>query len=734
LTGIEIAFWRRLRQIPGANHDLILEVYMNIKFFFLPVLLGLLPGIGRVAAQDVVITYQGWVTDEGSNFGGTGDFQFALVTSSNFNVQAAATANLSGQFVTSYNLSSGGSGYVTAPSVTISGGGGSGAAATASISGGVVTALNPLNAGSNYTSAPIVTISPPPANITYTTFWSNDGSSSGGSEPAAGVGVPVTNGLFTVPLGDTAIANMTPINAAIFAQPNLQLRIWFNDGVNGWAALNPVQNLTPAPYAVNAQSASSLSGPISAAQLTGVVSNVQLADSSVTVTAGTGLSGGGTIALGGSTILNSTGLVSISGDEDITAFTTNGDVTLGSTATASDVTNAIVRRDAGGNFSAGTITLAGTLSMVNALGNTAIGSGVLVSNTTGTYNTALGWATLSNNTTGYENTASGYLALANNTNGFQNTANGAYALSDNLSGADNTASGWEALFDNTGGSNNAANGAFSLFSNITGGCNTASGDSALYYNTTGNSNVASGFNALYENESGSLNLAEGVSALYYNTMGNNNTALGAFALSVTTSGNNNIAIGYSAGTNVHSGNNNIEIGSPGVAADNDAIRIGTPGLQSTAFIAGIAGTTVPGGGAPVYINSFGQLGTVNSSERFKQDIQSMGDSSDLLLGLRPVTFRYKSDLDPTGTLQFGLVAEEVNRVDPDLVLRDTQNQIYTVRYDAVNAMLLNEFQKQHRKVEEQQAEIQELKEKAARVDSLEKRLAVLEQLVLTRSK
>ncbi len=154
---------------------------MKTKFHLLTLFLALLPGINRAAAQDIVFTYQGRVTDNGSNFDGAGQFQFALVTSTNLNLQATATANLNGPFVISYNIISGGSGYDIAPTVTVSGGGGSGATAAASLTGGVVTAITPVTAGSNYTSVPTVTLSPPPADITYTTFWSNDGTSSGGS-------------------------------------------------------------------------------------------------------------------------------------------------------------------------------------------------------------------------------------------------------------------------------------------------------------------------------------------------------------------------------------------------------------------------------------------------------------------------------------------------------------------------------------------------------------------------
>jgi hypothetical protein len=530
-------------------------------------------------------------------------------------------------------------------------------------------------------------------------------------------------------LGDATIPNMTVINSSIFAQPNLQLKIWFNDGANGWQALDPAQSLTPAPYAVVAQTAATLVGTLPASQVSGVVSNAQIANSFVTVTAGTGLSGGGTIPLGGSAILNNAGLLSIVGDADITATTFNGVVTLGSTATDANATNSIVKRDAFGSFSAGTITLRGSLSLSNSADNTAIGSGALANNVSGTDNTAVGYNSLNANSNGLQNTAIGYFALADNLSGNENVATGSYALLYNTNGSGNSAFGWAALTDNTSGSGNSASGEFALWANTTGSNNSAHGAYALYYNTTGNSNVASGIDAMYESESGSFNVVEGASALYNNLSGSYNTALGAYALYNNTGGVNNIALGYASGTNIHSGANNIEIGNPGGLNDNDIIRIGTAGVQSSAYIAGISGTTIPIGAA-VSVSSSGQLGIVTSSKRFKEDIHSMGDASDLLFSLRPVTFRYKPELDPAGSPQFGLVAEEVNDVDPDLVLRDKNNQIYSVRYEAVNAMLLNEFLKEHQKVEEQQTEIHALTEKAARVDSLEKRLETLEHLLL----
>jgi endosialidase-like protein len=208
----------------------------------------------RLLAQDTVFTYQGRVTGNGTNFTGAGEFKFALVTSTNLNHQATAIANPPiGGFITTINVTYGGNGYTAPPIVTIAGGGGSGAGATATISGGMVTGITVTNPGSAYTSTPTVTVAPPPANISYTTWWSNDGTSVNGGEPAGAVGVGVANGLFTVVLGDTTLANMTAISASLFVQPDLQLRIWFNDGVNGSVALSPVQNLTPAPYAIFAQ-------------------------------------------------------------------------------------------------------------------------------------------------------------------------------------------------------------------------------------------------------------------------------------------------------------------------------------------------------------------------------------------------------------------------------------------------------------------------------------------------
>jgi hypothetical protein len=269
----------------------------------------------------------------------------------------------------------------------------------------------------------------------------------------------------------------------------------------------------------------------------------------------------------------------------------------------------------------------------------------------------------------------------------------------------NTAEGDNALFDLTTGVNNTAIGFHVLFNNTTGNFNTATGQSALFSNTTGFSNTATGDGVLFNNTTGNLNTAAGESALFSNTTGSQNTANGEFAMLANTSGKKNIALGFAAGANLTTGNNNIDIGAFGVAGESNTIRIGRPDGQTATFIAGISGATVTG--TAVVVNSNGQLGVAPSSARFKDGIKSMDKASEAILALQPVTFRYKHELDPKGIPQFGLVAEEVEKVNPDLVARDVDGKVYTVRYEAVNAMLLNEFLKQHRKVEEQGRKLQD---------------------------
>jgi hypothetical protein len=266
-------------------------------------------------------------------------------------------------------------------------------------------------------------------------------------------------------------------------------------------------------------------------------------------------------------------------------------------------------------------------------------------------------------------------------------------MENNAAGGRNTAIGSSALRNN-GADNNTADGADALINNTTGTQNTATGVAGLYMNTEGSFNTANGLGALHENTIGSSNTANGINALYNNTTGSLNVAMGDRAGSNLTTGSNNIAIGG---------------GVLGDAGDENTIRIGNGDMAAT-FIAGIVGAT-SAGGTPVYIDSTGKLGTITSSARFKRDIRSMEKASEPVLGLRPVTFRYKEGLDPHSVPQFGLVAEEVEKVDPDLVVRDQEGKPYTVRYDAVNAMLLNEFLKEHQRIEE--LEFTVAKQKAA---------------------
>ena len=289
------------------------------------------------------------------------------------------------------------------------------------------------------------------------------------------------------------------------------------------------------------------------------------------------------------------------------------------------------------------------------------------------------------------NTAEGQSALFSLAGGGYNTGLGFFALRSNTTNSFNTAIGAGALFANTA-NNNTATGAGALLSNGTGQWNTANGAFALLSNTMGISNTANGFSALKSNTTGAANTAVGSSALLLNT-GDFNTANGFSALQNNTTGQLNIALGVDAGSAVTTANNVICIGTSGANVDN------------TCFIGNIYGTNESGSISAVYVNSDGQLGTQapSSARRFKKEIKSMEQASEAILALNPVTFHYKSD--KTNIPQFGLIAEEVAEVNPDLVMRDEKGEIYTVRYEAVNAMLLNEFLKQHCKVEEQETTI-----------------------------
>jgi hypothetical protein len=349
--------------------------------------------------------------------------------------------------------------------------------------------------------------------------------------------------------------------------------------------------------------------------------------------------------------------------------------------------------------------------------NAAEGQSALFSLTTGVANTGVGWSSLKSNTDGSYNTAVGAGTLLLNI-GDQNTGDGTA----------NTAVGVGALLSNTTGSYNTANGLLALFSNITGFNNTANGIYALFSNTDGIRNTANGAVALNLN-TGSFNTADGADALRYNAQGEGNTAVGQAALENNTTGDHNTALGENAGASLDTGDNNIDIGYNvvGVAGESNTIRIGNTDITDT-FIRGISGATVASGAA-VLVASNGHLGTVTSSARFKEDIKPMDKASEALFSLKPVTFRYKKELDPAGTQQFGLVAEDVEEVNPKLVVRDEHGKVNSVRYEQINAMLLNEFLKAHRQVQqletnatEQQKEINllrlQLKEQRALIQKV----------------
>jgi len=306
-------------------------------------------------------------------------------------------------------------------------------------------------------------------------------------------------------------------------------------------------------------------------------------------------------------------------------------------------------------------------------GNTAEGQQALLSLTTGTYNTAVGWFSLRSNTEGQFNTAIGAGALFANVgdqieHGTENTAIGAGALLNNATGLDNT-----------------ANGAFALFANTNGSGNTATGVAALQRNTTGGGNTAIGQAALNENTTGSFNTAVGTAAL------------------LLASGDSNTVVGAGAGGNIGNANNVICIGQGVTGADvNDSCYIGNIWNQ-------------PGGSQAVYVNSDGKLGALVSSRRFKDEIKPIEQGSEIIYGLRPVSFRYKPEIEPTRPRAFGLIAEDVEKVSPDLVTRGSDGKVNSVRYDAVNAMLLNEFLKAHKTIQDQNATIVELKSELASV-------------------
>jgi hypothetical protein len=373
-------------------------------------------------------------------------------------------------------------------------------------------------------------------------------------------------------------------------------------------------------------------------------------------------------------------------------------------------------------------------SLTTGYSNTAVGEGAMQQSKAVNFNTAVGLQALSANS-GNNNTGVGSSALYAN-EGNNNTGVGYSALFQSSTGSNNSAVGYDALAGaflvGVSGSNNTAIGASALQAETTGGSNTASGQNALADNATGGFNTATGSAALYNNVSGSNNTADGEGALY-ETTGGNNTAVGQNALRVLTTGTGNIALGYQSGDNVTTGSNNIEIGNAGVAADTAVIKIGTQGSQTKAYIAGIYYSGVSSG-LPVYVNSAGQLGYSSSSERYKTNVHSLASNTEKLARLRPVSFNAKTD--PNGTIQYGLIAEEVEKVYPELVIHDSEGTIQGVRYDELAPILLNVVQRDHEHAQAQDVtiaaqanEIRDLEQQVARVSELEQRLSlVLQQL------
>ena len=370
-------------------------------------------------------------------------------------------------------------------------------------------------------------------------------------------------------------------------------------------------------------------------------------------------------------------------------------------------------------------------NLTSGIANTGVGWFALFDTTTGNYNTALGAGALTDNTASL-NTATGAAALVLNTSGTRNTANGTATLVFNENGDFNGAIGSFALYSNTDGFSNNALGESALLENIHGAGNTAIGDlalqsndvtgnaqgnlntavgaEALLGNTDGNSNNAIGVQALTANSIGSFNQAFGAQALGSNADGAANIGVGDTAMGANVSGNFNTMVGDQVGPDLTSGDDNIYVGATagsGVTSENGTIRIGDPEFVAACYIAGISGQTATDGAA-VFVDANGKLGTVTSSARFKDDIKPMDNASESILALRPVTFRYKKQIDVNKTPQFGLVAEDVAKVNPDLVINGRDGKPYTVRYEAVNAMLLNEFLKEHKAFVAQQHNMEQL--------------------------
>ncbi len=356
--------------------------------------------------------------------------------------------------------------------------------------------------------------------------------------------------------------------------------------------------------------------------------------------------------------------------------------------------------------------------LANTTGNNnlAIGTEVLPVNTTGSFNIALGSGAAGGNTTADSNIAIGINALATNQTGNNNVAIGRDALSYSTAG-DNTAVGFQALYLATTGINNTAVGSAALKATTSGDNNTAIGNDALAGTTSGGVNTALGSSALAANTTGSLNIGIGPAALQNSTSGDSNIAIGFAALGSTTTTSSNIGIGNNAGFAANGSTSSIFIGNTGQVADSTTIRIGT--AQTSAYMAGIFNQSVDGAtDTPVIIDSAGKLGTTVSSRRYKFDIEPMADMSAMLGKLRPVTFRYKEAQNGRHPLQYGLIAEEVAELFPDLAVFNKDGGVDTVKYHLLPNFLLAGYQAQQKTIAVQADEIAELKQRLAAIEAM----------------
>jgi len=527
--------------------------------------------------------------------------------------------------------------------------------------------------------------------VTGTNYSAQGGRATGCGVPFGPTTAAVVNFVAVNP-GGAGNLRVTPFGSAM---PNASI-INFSAGVN---LANGLVVATCNPSSATCTSDITIQADVSATQLvadvegyfqrvtTGGVSTALLADAAVTAPK---ISSGVVVR----SLNSQTDAVTLAGTNGLSVTQGSGTVTVTSNATSTNTAGAIVARDGSGNFSAGTATLAGNLGLPNT---TAASVGVLTKGGTpflhnyGSYCTFVGSGAGNLTLTGSANSALGYQALNADTTGGGNAAFGYRALSANTTGNYNSAFGYHALRANT-----------------TGNYNVAVGYGALNSHTDAWGNSAVGFYALLSNSSGAVNSAFGYGALH-DTTGGGNSAFGYSALYQNTTGFRNTAVGQNAGYNLTSGDDNVYIANSGVATESGTIHIGTVGTHSATYIAGIDGATSSSGVA-VYVNSSGQLGTATSSRRYKEQIAGMDAESDVLLRLRPVSFYYRPELDETHQRQYGLVAEEVAEVAPGLVAYDEDGTPQTVRYHFVNAMLLNEVQKQRRQIDE-------LKEQLARLEA-----------------